>query len=85
MAKVPYDNNGIAVLESVAVNVMKDAYNKGMIAANEDGTPAYTIDYAMREDTSEEDRAARKYLGGQFSFKLAGAVHTVEITGEIEI
>ena len=85
MAKIPYDNNGIAILESVAVNVMKDAYNKGMIATNEDGTPAYSVDYAMREDTAAEDRVARKYLGGQFSFKLAGAIHTVEITGEIEI
>ena len=85
MPKIPYDNNGIAVLESTAVNVMKDCYNKGMIATNEDGTPAYTVDYALREDTSQDDRVARKYLGGQFSFKLAGAIHTVEITGEIEI
>lgn len=84
-SKIPYDNNGIAMLESVAVNVMKDAYNKGMIATNEDGSAAYTVDYAMREDTSEADRAARKYLGGQFSFKLAGAVHEVEIVGEIII
>lgn len=83
MNKIPYDNNGIAVLESVAVNVMKDAYNKGIIATNDDGTPAYSVDYAMREDTSAEDRTARKYLGGKFSFKLAGAIHEVEITGEI--
>lgn len=83
MDKVPYDNNGIAVLESVAVNVMKDAYNKGMIATNDDGSPAYSVDYAMREQTEPEDRAARKYLGGKFSFALAGAIHTVEITGEI--
>lgn len=83
--KVPYDNNGIALLESIAVNVMKDAYNKGIIATNEDGTPAYFVNYAMRENTSETDRAERKYLGGQFSFKLAGAINEVEITGEIII
>lgn len=85
MGKIPYDNNGIAVLESAAVNVMNDAYNKGIIATNEDGTPGYSVDYATREETDESDRAARKYLGGHFSFKLAGAVHEVEITGEIEI
>ena len=85
MGKIPYDNNGIAVLESAAVNVMNDAYNKGIIATNDDGTPGYSVDYATREETDEADRAARKYLGGHFSFKLAGAVHMVEISGEIEI
>ncbi len=85
MGKIPYDNNGIAVLESAAVNVMNDAYNKGIIATNEDGTPGYTVDYATREETDAADRVARKYLGGHFSFKLAGAIHEVEITGEIEI
>ncbi len=85
MGKIPYDNNGIAVLESAAVNVMNDAYNKGIIATNEDGTPGYSVDYATREETDPSDRAARKYIGGNFSFKLAGAIHEVEITGEIEI
>lgn len=85
MQKIPYDNNGIALLESVAVDVMKDAYNKGMIADNEDGTPGYTVNYALREQTEEADREARRYVGGSFSFQLAGAVHTVEITGEIII
>lgn len=83
--KVPYDNNGIAMLESAAVNVMKDAYEKGIIATGEDGKPAYSVSYALREETDENDRAERKYFGGQFSFELAGAVHYVEITGEIII
>ena len=30
-------------------------------------------------------RAERKYISGTFSFVLAGAVHKVEITGEITI
>ena len=85
MAKVPYDNNGIAMLENVAVNVLKDAYNLGMIATDAEGKPMYSVNYAMREDTSETDRAIRKYIGGKFSFTLSGAVHEVEITGSIEI
>ncbi len=85
MAKIPYDNNGIAILESVAVNVMRDAYNNGIIATNEDGTSAYTVSYAKRENVAEADKAARKYIGGQFAFVLAGAIHTVEITGEVII
>lgn len=84
-AKIPYDNNGIAILESVAVNVMKDAYNKGIIATSADGSPAYSVSYALKENTDAGDRAERKYLGGSFSFELAGAVHTVAITGEIVV
>lgn len=83
MAKVPYDNNGIAMLESVAIDVLQSAYNSGMIAVKEDGSPNYTVSYALREDTTEDDRSNRKYLGGTFFFALAGAVHEAEITGTI--
>ena len=85
MKKVPYDNNGIAMLESIAVNVMRTAYNNGMIATAEDGSPAYTVDYSLVSDCSPSDIAARKYIGGKFAFTLAGAVHSVEINGEISI
>ena len=81
--KVPYDNNGIAMLESVAMDVLHDAYNNGMIATAADGTPDYSVSYTLREDVGEEDRANRRYLGGQFSFALAGAIHHVEISGTI--
>lgn len=83
--KVPYDNNGIAMLETVAVDVLAGAFNNGMIAANEDGTPAYSVNYALREDTLESDRTARKYMGGGFKFALAGAIHEAEIVGEITV
>lgn len=81
--KVPYDNNGIGMLETVAVNVLQDAYNNGMIATDADGNPDYSVTYALREDTSEADRANRRYLDGSFRFALAGAIHEVEITGTI--
>jgi hypothetical protein len=83
--KIPYDNNGIALLESVAVTVMKDAYNNGIIATGDDGSPAYAVNYASRENTDASDRAERRYIGGQFAFSLAGAIHTVEVVGEITI
>jgi len=83
--KVPYDNSGIALLQSICEDVLKDAYNNGIIASNDDGTPAYTVNYALREDCSSADKTARRYIGGSFSFTLQGAVHNVEITGEIII
>lgn len=84
-AKIPYDNNGIALLETVAVDVLQTAYNNGMIVTNTDGTPGYTVSYALREDTKATDRANRQYLGGSFSFALTGAIHEVQITGSITV
>lgn len=83
--KVPYDNSGIALLQSICEDVLKDAYNNGIIASNDDGTPAYSVNYALREDCTNDDKTARRYIGGSFSFTLQGAVHTVEITGKIII
>lgn len=84
-AKVPYDNTGIALLQGVCEDVLKDAYNNGIIATDEDGNPAYTVNYSLRENTTGADRVARKYVGGAFTFTLAGAVHFVEVLGTIEI
>lgn len=69
----------------MGINVLQTAYNNGMIAQTEDGAADYSVNYGLRENTDEDDRQARKYVNGSFSFALAGAVHTVEITGEITI
>lgn len=81
--KIPFDNNGIALLESVAVDVLQTAYNGGMIATATDGTPEYSVSYALRSATTEEDRAKRRYMGGKFSFAMAGAIHESTVTGTI--
>lgn len=83
--KIPYDNNGIAVLENICVDVLNTAYNNGIIADNSSGTADYSVNYASRSETSVDDRAARRYVMGEFKFSLAGAVHNVEITGTVEI
>ena len=83
--KIPYDNNGIAMLEAVCVDVMNDAYNKGIIATGEDGKAAYSVSYDLVETVEDTDKVDRKYMGGKFNFTLAGAIHSVEINGEIII
>lgn len=83
-AKLPYTNAGIAAIESEVVGVLNDAYNNGMID-EEDGAPAYTVNFKTREEMSAADRASRIYKGGNFTFKLAGAIHTVTINGELVI
>lgn len=83
--KLPYDNNGISMLENVCVNVLREAANNGMIATNDEGSYIYSVDYQPRSQTTPAQRAARTYVEGSFSFALAGAIHTVLINGTIEI
>ena len=83
-AKVPYTNTGIAMLEAAATSVLKSAYTNGMIADNEDGSPAYSVSYALREDSEDEDIENRRYVEGSFEFVLSGAIHYVKINGTIK-
>lgn len=76
--KVPYTNSGIALLEAAAIGVMKDAQNKGIV-------DEYTVTYALREQISAENRAARKYFGGNVKYSMQGAIHTVEIYCEASV
>lgn len=82
--KLPYDNRGIAQLENIVVNVLKDAANNGIIALDDSGVPLYSVDFKPRSEVSDANRGARKYVDGSFRFSLAGAIHTVEIIGTID-
>lgn len=81
--KIPYTNEGIAKIENAVLNVLARAYNNGMIADNEDGTPAYKTNFVLRSETSTADRASRNYPYGKFEFELSGAIHKAKITGSI--
>ncbi len=79
--KLPYTDEGISRLEAAALAVMQDAVSKNIIASAND----YTVNFAKRADTTEADRAARQYFGGQLSWKLAGAIHETTITCEVSV
>lgn len=83
--KVPYTNNGIAMLEIATVEALKDGYNNGMIADKEDGTPDYSTTFALRSETTEADRAKRVYPYGKFSFALSGAIHENTVNGTVTV
>ena len=83
--KVPYTDAGIGLLETATLEALVDGYNNGMIADNEDGTPAYSVTFALRSQTTENDRSTRNYPYGRFAFELAGAIHTAEINGEVTV
>ena len=76
--KVPYTNVGIALLESAAIGVMQNAQNLGIV---ED----FTVTYKLREQTSADDRAARKYFGGSVNYTMQGAIHYIEIYAQAQV
>jgi hypothetical protein len=84
-ARITFDNVGISQLENVVTSVLAEAFRMGIIATNEDGTPAYSTTFATRAEVSDGDRAARTYNGGNFTFDLAGAIHTATINGTLVI
>lgn len=83
--KVRYDNRGIAMLKAVVKTCLQNAYTNGIIADNEDGTPAYDVVTLTRDQVSADDRRDRIYNGCSFSFALAGAIHEAPINGQILI
>lgn len=84
-SKIPYTGAGISILEGVVTTVLKDAYNNGIIADDDEGQPMYSVTFEGREAAAAEDRQVRKYVGGRFNFTIAGAIHNVEINGEMEV
>ena len=84
--KVPFTDTGISLLESAVYSALVESYANGMIANNADGSPAYSTNFALRSQTTENDRADRNYPYGEFEFELAGAIHTAyKIRGVVTV
>ena len=82
-AKVPYDDRGIALVESATETALREAAVNGVIAQLADGSYDYSVSFGARSVTTEADRASRVYKYGTFKFSLAGAIHYAEIAGEV--
>ena len=76
--KIPYTNAGIALIESAAMEVMTEALNRNIVES-------FTVQYLKREEVSELDRSERRYIGGNVTYSMAGAIHTVEINCECHL
>lgn len=82
---VPYNNDGISVLENAAISVMLDCCDKGMIAKTDTNTYAYEVNYPAIDFVPEEDIAARVYKLGTVSFTVQGAIDKEEITVDMTL
>lgn len=82
--KIAYTDRGFVILSDALRNVLNAGYAQNMIAER-DGLPSYTITTMPRNETNPADRAARVYKGLRFSFEFSGAIHRVNVAGEMII
>lgn len=83
--KVPYTDAGIALVVAEVENVLKQAYNQGIIADDEAGNPMYSIDVPKRADIPANTRASRVLPDVNWTATIAGAIEKVTIKGTLTV
>lgn len=88
--KVPFTDGGICLIEGIMVSTLKDGQDIGGIAPTEyddDDNPiyGYTVTVPKASDLTEAERKSRKLTGCKWSARLAGAIHAVEISGNLTV
>lgn len=85
MAKIPLTDPGIAMVEGDIRNVMERATQQGIIATNLAGEGLYEVTAPTRAEISDVDLSNRILPDMYFELTVAGAVHTVDVTGVIQV
>lgn len=83
--KIPYTDQGIALLIDVANTRLKMAVRQGIIAIDADGMPEYEVTYLPAAEVPQADRANRKYDYVKWTARLAGAIREGIIGGELTV
>ena len=86
--KIPYTDGGIALVQNQMVASLKAGQQAGGIAPteyDEDGNeiPGYVTKVPLAASLTAVQKASRKLRGVSFQARIAGAIHMVEITGNL--
>jgi len=79
--KIPYTDGGVDLIKSEILAQLNRGIAAGAIAA----TPAPTVTAPLVADVAAVDRAARLLPDVKFTAQLAGAIHTITITGTLTV
>jgi hypothetical protein len=79
-SKIPFTDQGIAVIENEMRSVFDQGVANGLIAAG-----SYTITVPKALDVPFADRANRVLPNVSFTLRLAGALHFVQIKGIVTV
>jgi hypothetical protein len=79
--KIPFTDNGIAIIEKEVIASLDRAVARGILA--DDTLPVVTVPKSV--DVDSNDRALRTLPDLKWTARLAGAVHTVIIVGVVTV
>ena len=77
--KKPFTAEGIA---SIGAEV-RGAVKEGIAAGGIDGNQDWSVTLPLIEDIVSADKTSRTLNGVKFKFVLAGAIHKVNVTGNV--
>jgi len=92
--KVSFDGDGLTLIEAALIEVFDNCGEAKIIAKVENeedakksdkGKYMYKVSVPERSSVPEVDRANRRLPGVKFSFTVAGAVHSMDVEGTIEV
>lgn len=86
--KTPYTDGGIGMIEGALEETLSKGQDVGGIAYTEydednNEVPGYTVTVPLAAALTQEERNSRKLPGVKWSARLAGAIHAVEISGNL--
>lgn len=86
--KVPFTDGGIGLIEGQMEATLKKGQDIGGIApseydADDNEIPGYKTTVPLAADLTEAERKSRKLSGCRYAARLAGAIHAVEIQGNL--
>lgn len=86
--KVPYTDSGIAIIEGAIRQSLRQGQVNGGIAPveydeNGDKNLGYTVTVPLAANISANQKATRILEGVTFTARLSGAIHVVEIKGQL--
>jgi hypothetical protein len=80
-SKIPFTDDGIAVIEAQMKASLRRAVKRGILAKS----PAPTVTVPLAADISAENKAARILPDCKFTGTLAGAIHKVNLSGTVSV
>lgn len=86
--RIPYTDAGIALVQNQIEATLKEGQEVGGIAEteyDEEGklVPGYTVNVPKAASLTSAQRASRVLKGCYFTARLAGAIHVVELQGQL--
>jgi hypothetical protein len=85
--KIPYDDGGIASVESVVRQKLDAAITAGFLTPRPDlyGGQPYLVTVPASADVPQADKANRILRNVDFTATIAGAIHKVEVNGRVAV